>query len=59
MSDFASTDFEAALDAVEELTSNRQTTRKRAREVAEKYFDLESVGVERYAQLYEEVLAGS
>ena len=32
-------------------------TRRRAREIAERLFDVRRVGVQRYARLYENVLA--
>ena len=52
--DFGETDFEAAWTKIDEVVSEPgiKTT---ARELAEEVFDLERVGGERYAQLYEEV----
>ena len=39
-----------------QLAAAPEEIRGRAREVAERCFDLQSVGVERYARLYESVL---
>jgi glycosyltransferase involved in cell wall biosynthesis len=52
--DFNTVDFDRAFARIEEVVHdpNMKTT---ARELAERVFDLESVGGERYAQLYEEV----
>ncbi|HEV8429159.1 MAG TPA: glycosyltransferase [Pyrinomonadaceae bacterium] len=52
--DFNELDFDAAWTKIEEVVSD-PNIRTRARELAEKVFDLESVGGERYAQLYEAV----
>lgn len=53
--DFGETDFEAAWREIEDVVSDASIKMK-ARELAEKEFNLESVGGERYAQLYKEVL---
>jgi len=52
--DFSEIDFNAAWAQIEEVVSD-SNIRTSARELAERVFDLESVGGERYAQLYEEV----
>jgi glycosyltransferase involved in cell wall biosynthesis len=52
--DFNEVDFNAAWTKIAEVVSD-PNIRTRARELAEKVFDLESVGGERYAQLYEAV----
>jgi glycosyltransferase involved in cell wall biosynthesis len=52
--DFNKIDFEAAWTRIDEVVSDPEI-KTRARELAERVFDLESVGGERYAHLYEEV----
>lgn len=52
--DFNELDFDTAWTKIEEVVSD-PNIRTRARALAEKVFDLESVGGERYAQLYEAV----
>ena len=49
-------EFSKAIDKCELLLQDEAATRKRARSVAEEYFDLRAVGTRRYAQLYDEVL---
>ena len=49
----------AAVAGVIENLGGAERTRKRSREVAEELFDVRKVGVERYARLYEKVLASA
>ena len=56
--DFNSQEYERAAIAIEGFAQDAAQTRKRASEVAAKIFDVRSVGVERYARLYERVLGG-
>jgi glycosyltransferase involved in cell wall biosynthesis len=53
--DFNKIDFDRAWARIEEVV-REPGIKTTARELAERVFDLESVGGERYAQLYEEVL---
>jgi glycosyltransferase involved in cell wall biosynthesis len=53
--DFSERDFENAWAGIQTLVNDPEIKVK-ARVLAEKVFDLESVGAERYAQLYEEIL---
>jgi glycosyltransferase involved in cell wall biosynthesis len=48
-----------ALDTTEALTRDVKATRGVIREVAERLFNVRTIGVERYARLYETVLNGS
>jgi len=52
--DFNDRDFDVAWTAIEEAV-NDPNVRTKARAVAEKVFDLKTVGAERYAQLYKSV----
>ena len=54
--DFNERDFAAAWTAIEAAV-NDPNVRTKARAVAEKVFDLETVGAERYAQLYKSVFS--
>jgi glycosyltransferase involved in cell wall biosynthesis len=47
--------FEKAFDSIESLMETPDV-KTRVRHVAEKLFDLETIGAERYTQLYESVL---
>jgi glycosyltransferase involved in cell wall biosynthesis len=49
------THFQTAFDSIESLMDS-SAVKKRARHVAEKLFDLETIGAQRYARLYESVL---
>ena len=49
--------YSKALTAVRKLLANRDALHLAARDTAEKFFDVGRVGVERYARLYERVLA--
>lgn len=51
--------YAGALDSIEALTRDVKATRSAARKVAERLFNVRTVGVERYARLYETVLDGS
>jgi glycosyltransferase involved in cell wall biosynthesis len=53
---FNETEYRRALLEIEDLTS--EDTRRRARQAAERFFDVRRIGVERYARLYERVLNG-
>jgi glycosyltransferase involved in cell wall biosynthesis len=55
---FKDQDYSAAASAVLELAANTEATRQRVRATAEKELDLRGVGIDRYARLYERVLAG-
>ena len=54
--DFTEADYTNAWATIEELAGDPEQTRRRAREVAERLFDVRKIGVERYARLYERVL---
>ena len=54
--DFNDRDFETAWTAIEAAV-NDPNVRTKARAVAEEVFDLETVGAERYAQLYKSVFS--
>lgn len=58
VSEFTDTEYSRAIGIIENLASNPEVTRKRAREVAEKLFDVHGVGAQRYARLYQSVLSG-
>jgi glycosyltransferase involved in cell wall biosynthesis len=53
---FNETEYRRALLEIEDLASAE--TRNRARQAAERFFDVRRVGVERYARLYEKVFTG-
>ncbi len=55
--DFTGAEYADAASVVEGFVGYPEQTRRRAREVAERLFDVRHVGAERYARLYEEVLA--
>lgn len=57
VSDFSEREYTKALARIENFTAHPNETRKHAREVAERLFDVRKVGVERYARLYESVLS--
>lgn len=54
--EFSEVEYTKAFAAIKNLASNSEAMRSRAREVAERLFDVRRVGVERYARLYERVL---
>jgi glycosyltransferase involved in cell wall biosynthesis len=55
--DFNESEYANALEAIERFSRDIAQTRRRTRAVAERLFDVRKVGVERYARLYETVLA--
>jgi glycosyltransferase involved in cell wall biosynthesis len=54
--DFDEVEYANASVAIESFAGYPEQTRRRAREVAERLFDVRRVGAERYARLYETVL---
>jgi glycosyltransferase involved in cell wall biosynthesis len=54
--DFTEEDYGSAWATISALTGHPDQTRRRAREVAERLFDVRKIGVERYARLYERVM---
>ncbi|HEV7396065.1 MAG TPA: glycosyltransferase [Pyrinomonadaceae bacterium] len=54
--DFSETDFEEAAKVIEPFSANKEETRRLTREIAERLFDVGTVGVERYAKLYEDIM---
>ena len=54
--DFDQSDYAKASAVVEGLAAYPDQIRRRAREVAERLFDVRGIGVERYARLYRKVL---
>ena len=54
--DFTEAEYSIAASALKEFTEMPEQIRRRTRDVAEKFFDVRRVGVERYARLYERVL---
>jgi glycosyltransferase involved in cell wall biosynthesis len=57
VSEFKATDYAKASHTIERFVHDVAETRGRAREVAERLFDVRKVGVERYAELYEKVFS--
>ncbi len=57
--DFNEAEYAQAAAAIIEFAGGSEVARQRTREVAERLFDVRSVGVERYTRLYENVLGGS
>ena len=55
VSNFTEDGYRAALHAVAALLDDRENIRQRTREVAARSFDLKTVGLTRYARLYEQV----
>ena len=55
--DFNEAEYVNAVAVIEGFAGYPQQTRRRAREIAERLFDVRRVGAERYARLYESVLA--
>ena len=54
--DFTEDEYVKAWAPISALAGYPDQTRRRAREVAERLFDVRKVGVDRYARLYEQVL---
>lgn len=57
ISEFNASEYAAAGRQIESFTSASEETRKRTRAVAERLFDVRTVGVEGYARLYELVFS--
>ena len=57
--DFTEEQYEKAAAIVESLVRDRENTRRRTRELAERCFDVSTVGVQRYSRLYERVFDNS
>jgi glycosyltransferase involved in cell wall biosynthesis len=55
--DFNETEYANASALIDGLAGYPERTRRRTREVAERLFDVRTVGVQRYGRLYENVLA--
>jgi glycosyltransferase involved in cell wall biosynthesis len=56
---FTEEEYRRVATAVTGLIKDVEATRSSTRAVAERLFDVQSVGVQRYARLYEKVLAGN
>ena len=56
VSDFNSSEYERATTGIVKLVSEAETSRNRSRLVAERCFDLQTIGAPRYTRLYEAVL---
>jgi len=54
--DFTAAEYSVAAATIAEYADTPAEIRRRTRAVAEKFFDVRQVGVERYARLYESVL---
>ncbi|HEV2763817.1 MAG TPA: glycosyltransferase [Pyrinomonadaceae bacterium] len=57
--DFNQDDYRRAAALVTEMTNDPEATRRHTRAVAERLFDVRRTGLERYARLYEKLLAVS
>jgi glycosyltransferase involved in cell wall biosynthesis len=57
VTEFEEAEYTKAISIIENLARDPETTRKRARAAAERFFDVRQCGIERYARLYERVLA--
>jgi len=55
VNDFTADQYAKAATTIDGLARDRENTRSRTRRVAERLFDVRTVGVERYARLYERV----
>lgn len=56
VNEFVEAEYTKAISIIEDLARDPETTRERAREAAERFFDVRQCGIERYARLYERVL---
>jgi glycosyltransferase involved in cell wall biosynthesis len=54
--DFTAAEYSVAAATIAEYADTPAEIRRRTRAVAEKFFDVRQVGVERYARLYQRVL---
>ena len=54
--DFNASEYSRAASVVASMSERHDETRRHAREVVERLFDVRTIGLERYARLYEEVL---
>jgi glycosyltransferase involved in cell wall biosynthesis len=57
VTEFEEAEYTKAISIIEDLARDPETTRERARAAAERFFDVRQCGIERYARLYERVLA--
>jgi glycosyltransferase involved in cell wall biosynthesis len=57
ITEFSESEYERAANIVTDFAANSEITRARLRELAGKLFDISTVGLNRYAQLYREVFA--
>jgi glycosyltransferase involved in cell wall biosynthesis len=57
VADFNAEEYSKAWKQIAELTAAPEEIRRRAQEVAHRLFDVRSIGLERYARLYEQVLS--
>jgi glycosyltransferase involved in cell wall biosynthesis len=58
VSSFNRDEYNRALITIESFVRNAEETRSRTREIAERLFDVRTVGVNRYARLYQALLNG-
>lgn len=57
VTEFNASEYARAITTIERFVRDAPQTRKRTRAIAERLFDVRTVGVERYARLYESVFA--
>ncbi|HWN10353.1 MAG TPA: glycosyltransferase family 4 protein [Pyrinomonadaceae bacterium] len=57
VTDFTDEEFARAAEIVDSLHGELGETRERARQIAERYFDVRQTGAERYTRLYERVFS--
>lgn len=57
VNDFNEPEYARAISTIEDFVRQAVQTRQRTREVAERLFDVRTVGVERYSRLYERVFS--
>jgi glycosyltransferase involved in cell wall biosynthesis len=57
VADFNTEEYTRAWKQIAQLTANPEDMRRRARAVAQRLFDVQGVGLEKYAHLYEQVLS--
>lgn len=56
VNEFVEAEYAKAISVIEGLARDTETTRRRARDAAKRFFDVRQCGIERYARLYERVL---